>query len=404
MIRRPLYMDKLESMDAPDLVKLLVGVRRCGKSTLLRQLRNDLVEKGVDPSLLIEVDFELPSNSHLTDSRLFIEHVTRQATNRKAYLFVDEVQELENWQRTINGLRAELGLNIYATGSNARMFSGENMTYLSGRYLRLEVFPLSLGELCQFTGADLSSSRTIEESYTQLATEGGFPAVTLAPTDALKNAIVDGIYDSVFMRDIVLRGRIRNEAAFARTSTFILDNIGNSVSANSIANSLKAAGHGVAAETVDNYLTLMEKAHLIYRCPRFDIRGKEILRTNGKYYVVDMGLRQRAIGTKPGNHGHITENIVFLELRRRGFEVYVGTLPDAEVDFVAKNSKGQIYIQVSETVVDPNTLARELKPFEKIKDGYPQMLITKDYTDYSQNGVRHINLYDFLLENQALEQ
>lgn len=398
MIRRPLYMNKLQELQAPELVKTIVGVRRSGKSTLMKQLRNDLVESGVSPSSIIYLDFELPSNGSLTDPQAFTAYVAeRVSPGNHSYLFVDEVQELERWEPTINGLRAEFGLDIYVTGSNARMFAGENITYLSGRYVSLHVLPLSLAELCQFKGIDVSERQTVEEAYDLLVREGGFPAVTLAPTDALKQAILDGIYDSVFTRDILLRGKIRNEAAFARVASFVLDNIGNQTSASAIERALKAAGHKVSTDTVDNYLSLMQKAHLIYRCDRYDIRGKERLRTNGKYYVVDPGLRNRVIGLRTSNRGHVTENMVFLELVRRGYDVSIGTLPNAEIDFVAQNSTDLYYIQVSETVLDPATLKRELTPFTKLSDGYPRVLITKDRTDYRQDGVRHMNLYDFLL-------
>lgn len=398
MIRRPLYMNKLQELQAPELVKAIVGVRRSGKSTLMKQLRNDLVESGVSPSSIIYLDFELPSNGSLTDPQAFTAYVAeRVSPGGHSYLFVDEVQELERWEPTINGLRAEFGLDIYVTGSNARMFAGENITYLSGRYVSLHVLPLSLAELCQFTGIDVSERQTVEEAYDLLVREGGFPAVTLAPTDALKQAILDGIYDSVFTRDILLRGKIRNEAAFARVASFVLDNIGNQTSASAIERALKAAGHKVSTDTVDNYLSLMQKAHLIYRCDRYDIRGKERLRTNGKYYVVDPGLRNRVIGLRASNRGHVTENMVFLELVRRGYDVSIGTLPNTEIDFVAQNSTDLYYIQVSETVLDPATLKRELTPFTKLSDGYPRVLITKDRTDYRQDGVRHMNLYDFLL-------
>lgn len=398
MIRRALYMDKLEELQAPDLIKAIVGVRRCGKSTLMKQLRNDLVENGVSPASIIYIDFELPSNGELADPQAFISYVTERA-NREArtYLFVDEVQELDRWEATINGLRAELGLDIYVTGSNARMFAGEGMTYLSGRYVSLHVLPLSLAELCQFIGIDVSERQASEEAYDLLVREGGFPAVALAPTDALKHAILDGIYDSVFTRDILLRGKIRNEAAFARVASFVLDNIGNQTSASAISKALKSGGHAVSAETVDSYLSLMQKAHLVYRCDRYDIRGKERLRTNGKYYIVDPGLRNRVIGMRTSNRGHLTENMVFLELVRRGYDVSVGTLPNSEIDFVAQDGNALVYIQVSETVLDPATLQRELAPFAKLTDGYPRVLITKDRSDYGQDGVHHINLYDFLL-------
>lgn len=277
------------------------------------------------------------------------------------------------------------------------MFAGEESTYLAGRYVSVPVFPLSLAEFCQFTSVEASDPRAVEGAYQLWLREGSFPAVALAPNEALKQALLDGIYESVFTRDIILRGRIRNEAAFVRVASFVLENIGNLTSASAIERALKSGGHRVGAETVDSYLRLMQSAHLLYRCDRFDIRGKERLRTNGKYYVVDPGLRNRVIGFRQSNHGHVTENMVYLELVRRGYEVSVGTLPGCEIDFVARREGALHYIQVSETVADPAVLQRELAPFAKLRDAHPRVLITKDRSDYGQEGVRHMNLFDFLL-------
>lgn len=398
MIPRPLYMQQLHQLAEPSVVKVLAGVRRCGKSTLLQQLANDLIEDGLCPDQVVRVDFELPSNAPLADPQVFHDHVAAAVTEFQAtHLFVDEVQELREWEKTINGLRAEFGLNIYVTGSNARLFAGENMTYLSGRYVLVPVYPLSLMEFCQFTDVDVVDRAQVRAAYDLLTRQGGFPAVALASNDLLKNALMEGLYDSVLTRDVVLRGRIRNEAAFARVLSFIMENVGNQTSASAIARALKAGGHSVNAETVDNYLSLLEKAHVLYRCERYDIRGKERLRTNGKYYVVDAGLRNRVIGERSSNRGHVTENMVFLELLRRGCEVAVGTLPSAEIDFVVQKDGCRAYVQVSETVMDPSTLERELAPFAKIPDSYPRVLITKDDEDYGEDGVIHLNLHDFLL-------
>lgn len=396
MLERPIYLDRLAALDAPDVIKVITGVRRCGKSTLLNLQRERLLTAGVPAEKIVTVDFEAPSNWELTKESAFVERVSSAASGHGAtHLFVDEVQELENWPRAINGLRAEHGLDVFVTGSNARMFAGEAATYLSGRYVELEVYPLSFTEYLNFTGA--SADTRPEIAYEAYRTEGGFPAVALAPNESLGRALLDGIYDSVFMRDVILRGKVRNEAAFMRVAAFVLDNIGSQTSANAIAKALAAGGHKTNPETVDNYLALMCDAFLLYRCERFDIRGKERLRTNGKYYAVDPGLRARALGAAPGNLGHVTENMVFLELKRRGYDVFVGTLPGCEIDFVALSGGDRRYIQVSETVADPATLDRELAPFAKLRDGYRRILITKDVQDCSRDGIEHINFYDFLL-------
>jgi predicted AAA+ superfamily ATPase len=379
-------------------VKVLTGVRRCGKSTLMSLFRNELFEQGVRAEQILEVSLEHASAASLCDPLAFKNYITERLPEKApAYLFVDEVQELESWAQVINGIRAEYGLDVYVTGSNSRMFSGEHLTYLSGRYVRIEVYPLSLAELAIFKGISMDTTSSVERLYEHYVTEGAFPAVALAKDVELASAILDGLYDSVFSRDIILRGKIRNEGSFLRVAAYVLDNIGSQTSANKIANSLKSAGHSISTDTVDAYLKLMCSAYLLYRCDRFDIRGKERLKTNGKYYVADQGLRNRVLGLRSGNRGHVTENVVFLELIRRGFDVSVGTLPNSEVDFIAQDKDTRCYIQVSETALDPAVLAREIEPFSSINDAFPRILITKDHTDFSTEGIRHINLYDFLL-------
>lgn len=398
MIPRIAYIEKLQALDASDLVKIITGVRRCGKSSIMQMMRESILKSGTPEEKVIYLDLERLSNEPLTQKANFIAAVKERVERSQAtHLFVDEVQELEAWAKTINALRAEYSLNIYVTGSNARMFAGEDITYLSGRYVTVEVYPLSLQEFCQFRGVENPTRPDLEQLYNDYVRWGGFPAVAAAPNDELREALLDGIYASVFMRDIVLRGGIRNEAAFKRVADFTLDNLGNQTSAAAIQRALKSGGHTVTGETIDSYLDLMCLAYLLYKCQRYDIRGKELLKTNGKYYVVDTGLRNHALGNPGGNFGHVTENMVYLELKRRGFDVQVGTMPQNEVDFVARRPDAQVYVQVSETVLDPETLEREVAPFSKLKDGYPRVLITKDATDYSQAGIIHLNLYDFLM-------
>ncbi len=398
MFPRESYIEKLRALDASDLVKIITGVRRCGKSSIMRLVQADLIEAGLPEDKILYLDLELMSNEPLTRKAAFAAAVKdRVEQSGITHLFVDEVQELETWAKTINAIRAEYNLDIYVTGSNARMFAGESITYLSGRYVTVEVYPLSLKEFCLFKGMESPTRTEAEAAYADYVRWGGFPAVAAAPNDELRDALLDGIYASVFMRDIVLRGGIRNEAAFKRVAEFTLDNLGNQTSAAAIGRALKSGGHTVTGETIDSYLDLMCLAYLLYRCQRYDIRGKELLKTNGKYYAVDMGLRNHALGNPNGNFGHVTENVVYLELKRRGFEVQVGTMPQNEVDFVARRADARAYVQVSETVLDPETLEREIAPFAKLKDGYPRVLITKDAADYSQGGITHLNLYDFLL-------
>ncbi|MCL2883718.1 MAG: ATP-binding protein [Coriobacteriia bacterium] len=408
MISRPLYENKLIGAQNPEVVKVLTGVRRCGKSSLLRLLGDHLINSGVPKNNIISINFEYPTLNDLQTAANFYEYVKqRLPQSGPAFLFVDEVQELEAWAKVINGIRAEFEVDIFVTGSNSRMFAGEHMTYLSGRYIPIEVYPLSLAEYSVFKGnvspvtsgkESITASTTSEHEglYTEYVRLGAFPAVALARDTDFAQSILDGLYDSVYSRDILLRGKIKNEAAFLRVASFVFENIGSQISAHAVANTLKSTGHKISSETVDNYLGLMGNAFLIYPCACYDIRGKERLRTNGKYYVVDPGLRNRVLGFRSSNHGHVAENMVFLELKRRGFEVNVGRIANTELDFIAQSHEQRFYIQVSETVLDPAVLERETAPFRKLNDGYPRVLITKDRADYSVEGVRHLNFYDFL--------
>lgn len=399
MIPRPIYMEKLIASQDPEVVKVLTGVRRCGKSKLLVLFKKYLVDQGVPEANIVEINYEYSSSVDLQDPKAFYAHVKENMPEEgPAYLFIDEVQELTKWAKAINGVRAEFDIDIYVTGSNSRMFSGEHLTYLSGRYIEIKVYPLSFPEYLVFKNINPKTTGFgIEGVYDSYSTLGSFPAVALANSEGMAETLLDGLYDSVFSRDIQLRGKVRNETAFLRIATFALDNIGNQTSANAIATTLRSEGHAANSDTVDNYLTLMCNAFLLYRCNRYDIRGKEHLRTNGKYYVVDLGLRNRILGYRDSNNGHLSENMVYLELLRRGYDVSIGTLPQAEIDFVAQKRDDCRYVQVSETVLDAGVKDREFAPFEKLNDGYPRILITKDWSDYSENGIRHINFYEFLL-------
>jgi len=419
-------MEKLLDSQNPELVMVLTGVRRSGKSSLLTMLKDCLLQQEVPQSRILEINFEHFQNVGLKEPEAFYKQVkswlalSENSPSANLYLFIDEVQELADWAKIVNSIRAEFKIDIYVTGSNSRMFSGEHLTYLSGRYIQIDVLPLSFREFLDFKGivADntLSFANTDSEEFTdsfnalslpalsklyrEYVTLGSFPAVVLANSEALAHDILDSLYDSVFTRDILYRGGIRDEAAFLRVARFVLDNLGSQTSSNVIANTLKSSGHPIDAKTVDNYLQLMCNAYLLYQCRRYDIRGREHLRTNGKFYVVDLGLQKRVTPQQGSNRGHVTENLVFLELLRRNYDVSAGVSPrsNAEIDFVAQKPVGEkAYIQVCESVLDPNTYRRELAAFDKLNDGYPRILITKDLEDCSAEGVKHMNLYSFLL-------
>lgn len=395
MIARDGYLSKLIQSRDNDFVKVITGVRRSGKSSLLVLFKQHLLKNGINEDCIVEINYEKHEFDLLKSGRELHNYIEGKALNdSRMYLLIDEVQELEEWAKVINSIRVSFNVDIYVTGSNSRMFSGENMTYLSGRYIEYKVFPLSFTEFLKFKNYDKTN---LEEHFEEYLRIGSFPAVCLTDKTELVDAITSGLFDSIFTRDIVLRGKIRDEGTFYKVAKFVFENIGNTMSANSIKNTLMSSGHKITSDTIDNYLKLMCDAHMLYQCERYDIRGKERLKTNGKYYVVDTGLRNKLIGYRQGNLGHVIENIVYLQLLRRGYEVAVGKNMTYEVDFIATKGEERLYYQVSLTALDETTFERELRPLLKIKDQYPKYLITMDKMNLSKDGITHINLFDFLL-------
>jgi predicted AAA+ superfamily ATPase len=310
-------------------------------------------------------------------------------------LFIDEAQEMSEWAKVINSLRVSMTIDIYLTGSNASMFSGEYLTYLAGRYLEIKVYPLSFSEFLDFRG--LSQSDRLPSLFETYIRCGSFPAISLTDDEALIRTINQGLFDSIFARDIMMRGQIRDSGNFLKVAKFLFENAGNSVSANNIANVMRAEGSSLKADTVDNYLSLLCNAFILYQCERFDIRGKARLRMNGKYYVIDTGIRNQLIGSDPSNRGHILENIIYLELLRRGYQVQTGKNGGKEIDFLVQNGKDRCYVQVAWTIMDEQTREREFSAFQGLKDSYPRYVISMDEFDLSDNGIRHIRAFDFLL-------
>lgn len=388
------YLDFLRRVTDRDLVRIITGVRRCGKSTLLELYRGDLVRGGVDPQQILTINFEDAANDKLRDPENFLGYVLEQHESKGVqYLHVDEVQELDDWSRVINSLRVNPGMEICVTGSNATMFSGESLTYLAGRYIELHMLPLSLAEFRRFR----KDTESIEKSYREWMRIGGFPAAVLAWDPDITDQINSGLFDSIFTRDIATRAQIRDTEVFLRVARFIFDNTGSPLSTNRISNHLKSQGYSSSPESVDRYLALMEDAHLIYRCPRFDTQGKQWLKTNGKYYFVDPGLRTALLGSRDVDRGHDLENMVYLELRRRRYKVATGHLRNAEIDFVATRGNDTKNIQVASSTEDPSTLERELRPLNG--NGY---LITADRIPPNTGNVRWIDAFEFL-DGKALD-
>lgn len=396
MKSRNIYLDKMIRAKDNEFVKIITGVRRSGKSSLLQLFAEYLAAQNVDAEHIIEINYEKFEYSRLTQGEKLHEYLGQRITDQKTYyLLMDEVQEIEEWAKVINSIRVSYPVDLYVTGSNSRIFSGEYLTYLSGRYIEIPVYPLSLKEFADFRGyEDVQLPETYFNEYLR---KGSFPAVSLTEDEELIETITAGLFDSIFSRDILLRGKIRDEGNFYKVAKFVFDNIGNSLSVNAVANTLKSQGHKISVDAVENYLKQMCNAYILYQCERYDIRGRERLRTNGKYYCVDMGLRNRLAGYQSGNMGHIIENLVYVELLRCGCQIYVGKFLDSEVDFIAVKGEQKAYIQVALSIADEKTAEREFAPFYGIRDNYPKYVISTDRLDMSKDGFIHLNLYEFLL-------
>ncbi len=393
MINRPMYLNTLIQTIDKDFVKLLVGVRRSGKSTLLKLLQQYLLKNKINPKRIIEINFEMIEFDELKDKQTLHNYINNNILGeKKHYLFIDEVQEIPEWARIINSLKASFNLDIYVTGSNARVFTGEHLTYLAGRYISISVFPLMYQEFIQFRGLGEEFS-----NHYNAFLDSSFPAIVLEPNQNLKNIMKQDMFEAIFQRDMILRGHIRNESLFLKVARFILEHIGSMISTNKITATLNSQGTKISYEAVDNYISLMVKSYFLYPCQRYDIRGKEILKTNGKYYVIDFGIRQKLIPNIESNTGRILENFIYLELIKKGYDVYVGKVGrDYEIDFVAIRNNKKTYIQVSESIIDPKTREREIKPFNYIRGISNSYLVTFDEIKYESEQFNHINVFDFI--------
>lgn len=399
MIKRNLYLNKMQAFQDHPLIKVITGMRRAGKSTLLDLFEERLKEQGIVAENIIHLNFEWMSLDEVQDYRQLYQLLKEKMQGKsRVYLLLDEIQQVNQWEKAINSLFAEGHCDIYVTGSNAKMLSSEISTLLSGRYVEIQVFPLSFREYLDFQPA---GKNNLEASFQQYLRFGGMPLIPSLPQQPeIVKTVLSGIYDTVLMKDIVQRNQVRDPALLEDIVHFLADNIGNPISTNKISGYLTSKGRKTSANTLDNYLRMLSEAFIFYRARRFDIKGKLYLKTQEKWYIVDNGLRNTLLGFRSGDYGHILENIVYLELLRRGYEVGVGKLGNLEVDFVASKPEEKIYYQVSASVLDENTLKRELTPLQKIPDQYEKVLLTMDRTyikDY--NGIHQQNIIDFLLQD-----
>ena len=396
MFERPEYLNQLIKFKDTDFIKVITGVRRSGKSVLLMLFQEHLIKEGVPDDHIIYMNFESFEYQTITTEERFREKLNEllPKDTKKIYLLFDEIQVVEGWQRVINGIRVSFDSDIVITGSNANMLSGELATLLSGRYIEIPIYPFSFQEFLNVKGIELNS-RKVDIAYDEYEKYGGFPSVTIAE-ESIKDTILSGIFDTIVLNDVALRSGIKDPTALKSIISFLADNVGQLVNTSKIVNTLKNEGIETTNHTVNRYLDLLESGYLFYRTKQYDIRGREYLRTNGKYFIVDTGLRRNAVGRKDGNYSNRLENIVYIELLRRGYTVDVGKLDTKEIDFVARRLDETLYVQVTYEL--PNN-SHEIDNLLHIKDNYKKIVVTGKYHDIEQiDGIPIVYIADWLLE------
>ena len=392
-VLRKKYLDELIRWRDKQVIKVVTGIRRCGKSTLLEQYKQWLVASGVESSQIQALNFEELENEPFLEYHSLYNHLkSNLVAGKMNYIFLDEIQMVKDFQKAIDSLFVKPDVDIYLTGSNAFMLSGEIATLVSGRYVEIKILPLSFQEFCQ-------NKDNKESLYRRYVSTTSFPYVLQMNTDDEVRTYLQDLYNSVVLKDIMKRGGITNSDLLERLIRFLSDNIDNVSSINSISNTLASSGRKVSDHTVDNYIDLMTKSYLFHKVNRYDVKGKEILRVGQKFYITDIGIRNMLLGIRENDLGHILENIVYLELIRRGYQVFIGKIGTQEIDFVGQKNGMTTYFQVALTVREGETLKRELEPLEKIKDHYSKILLTLDNDPViSHNGIQQLYVLDWLLE------
>ena len=398
MIQRTEYLNSLISFRDKKLIKVVTGIRRCGKSTLFELFQDYLRSDGVTDEQIISVNLEEGEYDEIETYKQLYKLVTdRLVPGKQMYIFIDEVQRVGDFQKCIDSLYVKKNCDVYITGSNAHLLSGELATLLSGRYVEIKMLPLSFKEYV----STFPEGTNLERLYADYIQNSAFPyALEIArPKD--RRQYLQGIYDTIVLKDIIARKKFPDTAMLKSVTRFMFDNIGNTCSTKSIADTMTSAGRKISVHTVESYLTALTDSFILYQIGRYDVKGKQYLKTGDKYYAADIGLRYTLLGTKKADMGHILENVVFLELLRRGYEIYIGKVNNTEVDFIAIGDEGEEYYQVAYTVLDSDgsTLERELAPLEAISDHNPKYLLTMDNTPFtSHNGIKQLNVLDWLLK------
>ena len=395
MIIRPDYLEKIKPFIDVKLVKILSGIRRCGKSTILEMLKKELLSRGINESHIIQKNYSNEDfGKSFSSKEMYEELKSSVIDNQRYYILLDELQEIDGWEKVINTLLESYNSDIYVTGSNSKLMSSEISSYLTGRYVTIPVYTLSFKEYLLFKN---NLNKTIKENLIDYIRYGGFPLIASGNfNEETSYGIIEDIYNSVVIKDIVHKHSITNVDLFNRVVRFLIENIGKTFSANSIVNFLKNENRTISVEAIYNYIEYLEKAFVIYRCKRYDLQGKNILKTQEKFFLADQSIKYALFGFNPTSIASMLENLVFLELKRRGYNVFIGKLLNKEIDFVALHRDERIYIQVCKEM--PKESDREISNLLEIKDNYPKIIVTlDDFANYNINGIKIMHLADFLL-------
>lgn len=402
MIERPLYLDKIMPFVDTPFVKILTGVRRCGKSTILKMIIKKLKEeKQVDDEQILNYRFDSMEYEDMTTKELYLELKSKILQSKKTYLFLDEIQEIEGWEKVVNTLASDFDVDIYITGSNSRMMSSEISTYLTGRYITFHIYTLSFEEYLTFKKS-YTTLKDLKQEFSQYVQLGGFPATHLQDYSQDEvYTIVKDIYNSTIFSDIVRRNQVKKIDQLERVVKYTFNNIGNTFSAKSISNYFKSEQRKIDNETVYSYLEKLQKAYILHKCSRYDLQGKDILKTQEKFYLADVSLRYSVLGYTVDSVASSLENIVYLELKRRGYDVYIGKIKDKEIDFVATKQNEKIYVQVTQEIKSEKTQKREYEQLLEIKDNYPKYVVmADDFAGGNYEGIKTMNIVDFLLSKE----
>ena len=399
MIKRELYMNRIRPFIGGDLIKVMTGIRRSGKSVMLELVKQELMGFGANAEQFISINFEDLRNAKLCSAEALHEEILRRAAaiQGKAYLFFDEIQEVKGWEKCVNSLRVALDCDIYITGSNAKLLSGELATYLGGRYVEFVIYPFSFAEFLDLY-RPIAPQATMQQCFQKYLLSGGMPYLAnLQYAEEPSRQYLTDVFNSVQLKDIVKRNKVRDVDLLERVLTYVMANVGMTFSASSLSKFFRNEQRSVAPETILNYIKYCCDAYLCYQVKRQDLRGKQILATNEKYYIADHGIREAVFGGNMRDINLILENIVFLELLRRGYTVAIGKVGEREIDFVCEKRGEKLYVQVTYLLASEETANREFGVYDSIRDNFPKYVVSLDEFDMSRNGIKHRNIRDFLL-------